>query len=212
MAKFCERNHLDPVWMFPQDELAATESMLVGLWQMQVSFVTAQKKRLTNRVAAFSRWQDDPRCKRDLAAGHQPWEVAKKFRSRMRAAEFRLKSSKARVVRKIRQAGRFAEAMDADAGRDQETVYGVVEGIEDDQPAEPETRMKEFSSRQRKVFQAEVSRPWSKKGRAHEANFAEVQQRTWRGKRKKSAAAKKKSLQALSKKCKAASSASGQRP
>ena len=54
VAKFSERNHVDPVWMFPQEELAVllesatlTESMFVALEHMQVSIVTVQKTRLT---------------------------------------------------------------------------------------------------------------------------------------------------------------------
>ena len=54
VAKFGERSHMGPVWMFPQDELATlfqaaslTESMFVALEHMQVPFVTAQKTRLT---------------------------------------------------------------------------------------------------------------------------------------------------------------------
>ena len=54
VAKFGERNHMDPVWMFPHEELASlfqaaslTESMFVALEHMQVNFVTAQKTRLT---------------------------------------------------------------------------------------------------------------------------------------------------------------------
>ncbi len=48
VAKFGERNHMDPVWVFPHEELASlfqaaslTESMFVALEHMQVNFVTA---------------------------------------------------------------------------------------------------------------------------------------------------------------------------
>ena len=68
VAKFSERNHMDPVWMFPHEELAAlfqaatlTESMFVALEHMQVSFVTASKTRLTKfRKNVISFAQDTP--------------------------------------------------------------------------------------------------------------------------------------------------------
>ena len=68
VAKFGGRNHTDPVRISPQDEVVAlfqatslTESTFVALGHMQVSFVTAQKTRLTKsrkNVISFS--QDTP--------------------------------------------------------------------------------------------------------------------------------------------------------
>ena len=68
LAKFGARNHMDPVWKFPHEELASlfqaaslTESMFVALEHMQVSFVTAQKTRLTKfRKNVISFAQDTP--------------------------------------------------------------------------------------------------------------------------------------------------------
>ena len=68
VAKFSERNHMDPVWMFPHEELASlfraaslTEAMFVAVEHMQVFFVTAQKTRLTKfRKNVISFAQDTP--------------------------------------------------------------------------------------------------------------------------------------------------------
>ena len=57
VAKFSERNHMDPLWMFPHEELASlfqaaslTESMCVAQGHMQVNFVTASR---TTRLTKF---------------------------------------------------------------------------------------------------------------------------------------------------------------
>ena len=68
VPKFSERNHMDPVWMFPHEELAAlfesatlTESMFVALEHMQVCFVTARRTGLTKvRKNVISFAQDTP--------------------------------------------------------------------------------------------------------------------------------------------------------
>ena len=68
VAKFSERNHMDPVWMFPREELATlfesatlTESMFVALGHMQVCFVTARRTGLTKvRKNVISFAQDTP--------------------------------------------------------------------------------------------------------------------------------------------------------
>ena len=69
VEKFGERNHMDPVWNFPHEELASlfqaatlTESMFVALEHMQVNFVTASKRTRVNKfrknVISFA--QDTP--------------------------------------------------------------------------------------------------------------------------------------------------------
>ena len=57
VGEFGERNHTDPVWNFPREELASlfqaaslTESMFVALEHMQVNFVTASR---TTRLMKF---------------------------------------------------------------------------------------------------------------------------------------------------------------
>ena len=68
IAKFSWRSHMDPCFMFPEQELrelfnkaSLTEHMFIALEHMQVSFVTAQKTRLTKfRKNVISFPQDLP--------------------------------------------------------------------------------------------------------------------------------------------------------